>query len=283
LDKTAALKKCSLNRFSGRFSEINSKGFGMYLTIIAYVLKAALRDRLMLGLAVATILGACLSVLSSSFAIIEQDQFVIAYMAGGLRILALVALSLFTIFFVRRSFDSRDVEFLLTRPLSRASFVIAHAAAFSILALGAGVLLTVIVGAAALHKGMTGGIMLWSLGITFEYIIVVNTAFFFAMILTSPVTAGLATFGFYVLCRLMGQFLAIMGVAGSGGPLHNVMEGAVKLISLATPRLDLLAQTSWLIYGGEKIEDWIFVPVQGVVFTALVVAATYLDLKRRQF
>ncbi|MFA7275798.1 MAG: hypothetical protein WC043_03235 [Pseudobdellovibrionaceae bacterium] len=255
----------------------------MYLTIIAYVLKAALRDRLMLGLAVATILGACLSVLSSSFAIIEQDQFVIAYMAGGLRILALVALSLFTIFFVRRSFDSRDVEFLLTRPLSRASFVIAHAAAFSILALGAGVLLTVIVGAAALHKGMTGGIMLWSLGITFEYIIVVNTAFFFAMILTSPVTAGLATFGFYVLCRLMGQFLAIMGVAGSGGPLHNVMEGAVKLISLATPRLDLLAQTSWLIYGGEKIEDWIFVPVQGVVFTALVVAATYLDLKRRQF
>ena len=55
------------------------------------------------------------------------------------------------------------------------------------------------------------------------------------------------------------------------------------LISMVIPRLDLMAQSSWLIYGTENSINWMFVIGQGIVFYALVFSATYIDFKRKQF
>jgi ABC-type transport system involved in multi-copper enzyme maturation permease subunit len=248
---------------------------------------AAIRDRLIWGVAAMSILGVCLSIFSGSVAIVEQGQFVLAYMAGGLRIISLLGLTLFTIFFVRRSFDARDIEFLLTRPISRAKFVFSHVAAFSLLAIAAGIFISVIVGVISLQYGGASSILLWCFGITFELMIVANIAFFFSMVLSSPVTAGMATFGFYILARLMGQLLSIFHHTPIPHDVTSyVMTGlgqVVAMIAMIIPRLDLLAQTSWLIYGGGVFADWIFVLIQGVVFVGLIGIATTIDLRRRQF
>jgi ABC-type transport system involved in multi-copper enzyme maturation permease subunit len=259
----------------------------MSLVIIKYILMAATRDKVMWGILLMSIIGICLSIFSGSAAIIEQGQFILAYMAGGLRIIALLGLALFTIFFVRRSFDSRDIEFLLTRPISRLSFILSHFCALSIMALFAGVFISLVISALALHYGTESSILLWCVGVTFEFMIVVNIAFFFAMVLSSPVTAGMAVFGFYILARLMGQLLAIMHKTPNPETIHdhifNLLGNLVGVISIITPRLDLLTQTSWLIYGGGVLSDWIFVLVQGLVFLSLVAVAAWIDLRRRQF
>jgi len=259
----------------------------MSFVLIKYILMAAARDKVMWGIFSMSVIGICLSIFSGSAAIVEQGQFILAYMAGGLRVIALLGLALFTIFFVRRSFDARDIEFLLTRPISRLSFIFSHIIALSILSIVAGAFISVIVSALAIHYGTQSSVLLWCLGLTFEFMIVVNVAFFFAMVLSSPVTAGMATFGFYILARLMGQLLAIMHKTPTPETFHdhvfNSLSYVVGAISIVIPRLDLLTQTSWLIYGGGTLSDWLFVVLQGVVFLSLVAVAAWIDLRRRQF
>jgi hypothetical protein len=259
----------------------------MSFILIKYVLMAAARDKVMWGIFAMSVIGICLSIFSGSAAIVEQGQFIVAYMAGGLRIISLLGLALFTIFFVRRSFDARDIEFLLTRPISRLSFIFSHIIALSLLSIVAGFFISLIVSALAVHYGAESSVLLWCAGVTFEFMIVVNVAFFFAMVLSSPVTAGMATFGFYILARLMGQLLAIMHKTPLPETIHdhvfNSLGYVVGLVSMIIPRLDLLTQPSWLIYGGGVFSDWIFVLLQGFVFLSLVAVAAWIDLRRRQF
>ena len=259
----------------------------MSLVLIRYILMAAIRDRLLWGIAATSILTVCLSIFSGSAAIVEQNQFILTYMAGGLRIIALLGLTLFTIFFVRRSFEARDVEFLLTRPISKVSFVFSHVVALSILTMMSGIFISLIISFLASYYHVGSSFYLWCFGITFELMITMNVAFFFAMVLSSPVTAGMATFGFYILARLMGQLLSIFHHIPNPENLHGrVMNGLGHLfetISIVFPRLDLMAQTSWLLYGGGVFSDWIYIIIQGFVFLMLVSVATWIDLRRRQF
>ncbi len=259
----------------------------MSFVLVKYVLTAALRDRLLWGILAMSVLGVCLSIFSGSAAIVEQNQFILTYMAGGLRIIALLGLVLFAIFYIRRSFDSRDIEFLLTRPISKGKFVFSHVLAFSILTIVSGLFISLIMSVVAYHYNVHSSFYLWCFGVTFELMIVVNVAFFFSMVLSSPVTAGMATFGFYILSRLMGQLLSILHHSPDPVSLQEyVMNGLgylFSLISIVFPRLDLLAQTSWLIYGGGTFSSWALIVVQGGAFLLLASVATWLDLRRRQF
>jgi len=103
------------------------------------------------------------------------------------------------------------------------------------------------------------------------------------MTLSSAVGSALATFGFYVLARMMGNLL---GMAGAGLYANVVLTKVLKLgaatISLVIPRLDLMAQSSWLVYGPDTI-GIVFILVQGLVFTGVVLLASLVDFSRRQF
>ncbi len=253
--------------------------------LIKYVLLAAIRDRMLWGVVAVSLLGVCLSIFSGSASIIEQDQFVVTYIAGGVRLLSLIGLVLFVVFYTRKSFDARDVEFLLTRPISRLSFVLSHMIAFLLLSLFAASFLALIVFVFSRTGSGLDGILLWSFGVFLEFVIVSNTAFFFSMVLSSPVSAGLSTLGFYVLARMMGGLLAIADSNDLSGTfdIHKGMSFLMQMVAIFIPRLDLLVQTNWLMYGGIALSDWLMVIVQGSVFLALIATATIIDLKRRQF
>ena len=107
----------------------------MILTLIQYVLKAAIRDRMVVAMIAAMILGCSLSVFLGSSAVTEQDQFSLAFASAGLRFTGMIGIVLFIVFFIRRSIDSRDLEFLLSRPVGRIQFLLSYAAAFSLIAL----------------------------------------------------------------------------------------------------------------------------------------------------
>jgi uncharacterized membrane protein len=83
------------------------------LSLVRYVLTAALRDKVVWGVVAISLLAVCLSLFTANSAIIEKTQFAIVFMAGSLRLLTLFGLLLFVVFFIRRSFDARDVEFFV--------------------------------------------------------------------------------------------------------------------------------------------------------------------------
>lgn len=251
--------------------------------LVRYVLTAAIRDRLVISLVLAILVGSSISVFLGTSSIIEDAQFSLVFASGGLRFTGVVGLVLFVVFHMRRSFDTRDVEFLLSRPITRTGFIFSHALAFSILAAGIG--LAVGLGVLMIYPKILGqgGYGLWLASIIAEFIIMANASFFFAMVLTSAAGSAMAVFGLYILARLMGQLLGIAETS-QGSPFFEALDVVMNGVSMVVPRLDLMGQTTWLVYP-DMLRDfgYGFVLIQGVVYSALLICAALIDLKKRQF
>ncbi len=251
------------------------------IPLVFYVLKAAVKDRLVLACLALTVLTVSLSLFVGDAAIVEKSQFVVVYTAGGLRVLSVLAVVLFTAFYIQRSFAQRDVEYLLSRPLSRVSFLLSHAVALAVTS-GALALLAGAAIAALSYQNLTWFHAIWTLSLFFEVMLMAYVALFFGMVLSSATLSTLAALGFYVLARMTGQLLGIVhenAISWGRQFLGPVTEG----ISMLIPRFDLMTQSSWLIYGPQGHEGFLFLFAQSGVFALLVLSAAVVDLVRRQF
>ena len=254
--------------------------------LVNYILLSAIRDKIVISILLIIALSLSISVYLGSAALTEKEKFVAVYSAGGIRVAAVIGLILFITFYIRRSFESRDIDFLLSRPISRLSFVFSHVAAFGLIAIG-----FCLVCSAALYP-FVGGIEgnsfgLWSLSLLIEFLIMALAAMFFAMVISSAAASALITLGFYTLSRLIGQLVNIVAsnkvgsVEADGG--FAVMGNLMQAISLFIPRLDLMAQTSRLIYGAEGVVGFSFVLYHGVIFAGFIISATIIDLLKKEF
>jgi ABC-type transport system involved in multi-copper enzyme maturation permease subunit len=268
--------------------------------LVKYVLTAALRDRLILTFALMIAAAAGIAIFLGSSAITERGSFSVVFGAGGLRFLGILGIVLFCSFYMRRSFETKEVEFLLSRPVSRLTFLLSHAAAFMVLAVLAAVLVT----AAVFFLGNpdTSGLLSWGISICIENMIMSVAALFFSAVLSSAAGSALASLGFYILARLIGTLIGIASVAPDN-VVFAFLNKVMDMISVVIPRLDMMGQTSWLVYGVEGsgsiaflgrasayahtliemlgINGFIF--VQGCIFVALLLAATAFDFMRREF
>jgi ABC-type transport system involved in multi-copper enzyme maturation permease subunit len=251
----------------------------MSLPLVQYVLLAAVRDKFLIALTVLFLVASSLSIFLGSAAALEQDYFSLIFTGGTLRFTGVVGLVLFCVFFIRRSFEAQNIEFLLSSPVTRVQLVLSYSFALSMLAL----FMTLLQGIAlyAVSPHLFGeGHLYWIASILVENIVMVNVALFFAMVLNSSISSAMVCFAFYVLGRMMGQ---VLGVVDSGVQSNKFLEFIMQVISSVMPRFDLMGQTSWLIYGPDAQVGYGFIAVQGVVFTMLVLCACLIDLVRRQF
>ncbi len=269
--------------------------------LVRYVLTAALRDKLIVTLALMIMMGAVVAVFMGSASVLEAANFAAVFSSGGLRFLGVIGLVLFCCFYVRRSFENKEVEFLLSRPISRLSFLCSHALAFSILAFFIAVAITAVVG--IVGRPDTAGLLVWGASLVAEFSIMAVASLFFSMVLSSAAGSALATLGLYVLARLVGTLLGILDHAPANW-FFAVIGNMMKIISIGTPRLDIMGQTSWLVYGVDGREAslkflsdaspyayWMvehlglagFIVIQGAIFSALLLAAAAHDFMRRQF
>lgn len=250
--------------------------------LIGYLLKAALKDRLILGYGIILAVALSLSLFMGTSAITEQDKFTLVFLAGSLRFISIFILALFTVFFIRRAFETKDIEFLLTRPVSRFTLVLSYSAALMLLSVFFAFALCLTIMILAPDRS-DPSLWLWLISVMSEMIIIVHAALFFSFVIASSVNALMAVFGLYVLGRLMGQILGIIQNAISfDNPGVEALEFVMQVISVITPRFDLMGQTSWLIYS-DGVIGFGFITVHGFIFTFLFFAATYFDFRKRQF
>lgn len=253
-------------------------------TIIRYTLLTASRDWLFLGLCSLIIMAYGFSAFVGYTALVEQSQMSLAYFAGSSRIILIVGLSVFVCFHVRRAFDNREVESILSKPISRTTFVVSYWMGFSILALLS--IIPIILIIYFLHQADLNGLIYWSVSLVLEAALVIAFALLASLIMRSAVSSVMAAFAFYLISRLMGFFtIAIdnpQSLMGSGN-VGMALEFILKIISSILPRLDMFAKSQWLIYGIEGQADlWVF-PAQSLVYIALLLAVAVFDFKRKQF
>ncbi len=252
-------------------------------TNIRYVLLTAIRDRLFAGLIVGILFATYISSAMGSTAMLEPQQMTIAFAAAISRIIVMVGIIVFIAFHIRGAFESREIDLLLSRPISRATLVMSYWFGFVVVA----TLLCIPAMAVLAVLGILDakGYALWCLSLVLESWLVVSLALFAAVTLRSGVVTVLAGLGFYTLSRMIGFFVATTksGMLFESTLLNEALRFVMKAISSVIPRMDFFGKGSWLVYGPETMQAlWLFV-AQGAIFIPLLLAATIIDFSRKQF
>lgn len=247
------------------------------LATVRLVVLTALRNRLFIGLFAALLVAGAMSLFIGSTALIEKVSAIVVFAAGAGRFVLVLGLVVFVAFHIQNMIETREVEGILARALPRATFVLGYWLGFALVT-------AVFVGAFGFALWIVSpspaGVPVWTLSFLLECLIVVAIAIFSGLMLERATSCVIFSLGFYALARLMGLFLSIRDF------MPDLMRSRsfnllVDSLALVVPRLDLFAQTQWLVYGpaGHLIAP----AIQGLVFLALVLSAAVFDLTRRQF
>lgn len=250
-------------------------------TTIRYVVLTAVRDRLFVGLLAGMLAAAMISMFLGDTAFLEQKEATVTFAAGSLRMILAVGLVVFVCFHIRSAFDNREMDVLLSRPISRSQVVLAYAAGFAVVA--SLLVLPFAVVVRLLSPGNVEGFGAWAISFWLESMLVVAISLFCSLTLRSAVSAVLASLGLYVLSRMMAFFI----LTAQSGFFHEsyflLMKYALILISMVFPRLDLFAKSDWLVYGLRTGAELQVCAAQAVVFVALLLAASVVDFLRKEF
>lgn len=240
-----------------------------------------MRDWLFWVLAIGVICAASISGLLGSTAFIESQEMTITYAAGSARVMLMLGLIVFVCFHIRSAFDSREIDVILSRPISRSNLVVAYWLGFMLVALILMFPIMAVIG--LIGAPDMRGFGFWCLSLLMEAGVVVSLALFSAFALKSAVTSVLGCMGLYVMSRMMVFF-----VMTAENPMFNnfkyiwlrlLLEG----ISSLMPRLDFYGKTEWLIYGIKSAQDWQLFVLQSSIFIPLLLVASILDFQRKQF
>ncbi len=256
------------------------------IPIIRYTLLTALRDRLFIGLFIAVFCAVAIAFFLGSTALTEQNQMTLAYAAGAARMTVIVGLVLFICFHVRRSFENKEIELILSRPISRPVFVLSYWAGFAVLTVLLALPVILIIWMFT-HPDMIG-LLYWGGSLVLEGMLISAFALVASLIVQSAVVSVLASGGFYLLSRMMGFFMLLVAKpialpteAGTEGSI--IMGWLIKAIAITLPRLDLYGKTAWLLYGiGDVQDSWVF-GVQSLVYIPLLLGMAMWDFRRKQF
>lgn len=250
---------------------------------IRYVLLTATRDRLFLGLLVGIIAAAYISSVLGSTAMLENEQMTIAFTAASARVIIMLGIIVFIGFHMRNAFDAKEIDVLLSRPISRTTLVVSYWLGFC--AVATCLVIPTILMMAVIGTLNHTGFLVWSVSLLCESWLVASIALFAALTVKSGVGTVLASLAIYTLSRMMGFFLM---ATSSGGAFkeHEINVGAqwlMSAISMVVPRLDFFAKSKWLIYGAHSYEDATLFLIQSAVFIPILMAASIIDFKRKQF
>ncbi len=253
------------------------------LSNVRYVLLTATRDKLFFGLLIGVLAAAYISSVLGSTAMLEAEQMTLAFTAASARVIIMIGLIVFIGFHMKNAFDAREIDVLLSRPISRTTLVLSYWLGFAVVA--ALLVIPTIVMLVAVGIINQTGFMLWAASLLLESLLVVSMTLFAALTIRSGVGTVLASLAMYTLSRMMGFFVVatqtslLFGNADVSLGARWLMSG----ISTMIPRLDFFAKSGWLIYGPKSYDDLTLFLMQAAVFIPLLVAASVIDFKRKQF
>ncbi len=252
-------------------------------TVLKYILLTAIRDRLYIGLLLLLMAAFAISALLGSTVVVEEAQTSIVYIAGSSRMIFAIGMILFTCFYTRRSFDNKEVEFILSKSISRHGLVASYLLGFSLVALFIFIPIAIIL---LLAKANVIGLLFWLLSVFFEIFIIISVALLSSLILKNAVSSILATLGFYILARMMAFFVLKIEIPDGLADFNTTqraLNSVLKYLSFIFPRLDLFAQSDWLIYGINDYKSIIITSIQSLIYVPLLIFMSFFDFNKKQF
>jgi ABC-type transport system involved in multi-copper enzyme maturation permease subunit len=253
-------------------------------TTIRYVLLTALRDWLFIAIILSLIVAGFISHFMGSTVLVEKNEIAASFTAGSSRIILVIGMIVFVCFHVRRAFENKEIDLMLSRPITRESFVFSYWLGFSVVA-------TIIVATiglviSTLYSYNTAGLSIWIITMQLEILVVIAFALFASVILKSSVTSVLLSFGFYAVSRMIGFFSYVLEKNQSTDFLSFdfYSQKIIWITSYLLPRLDLFCQSKWLVYGVDFSNSAYLVPViQASITIPLLLTFAAIDFRKKQF
>ncbi len=251
-------------------------------TIIHFILLTAIRDRLFTAIIALLLLIVGVTMALSETVMVETAETHIAMSAGLARIVVNMGIALFVCFHVRGLYDSKEIEVMLTRPISRTRLLIGLWLGFACIAALLASILTLIL--FAFNLGGNLALLVWAGSLLLEGLIVAAIAVFASISNKSFVTSVLTCFSFYVLGRLMAFLVATANARITLDLwVHRCMKYTIDSIAIFIPRLDMFADTNWLVYGTVDLVSVGYFTAQALIFIPFILAVALFDFKRKQF
>ena len=253
-------------------------------TTIRYVLLTALRDWLFIGLVGALVVATFISHFMGSTVLVEKDEISSSFTAGSTRIVLIVGMIVFVCFHVRRAFENKEIDLMLSRPISREQFVVSYWLGFSVVATIVVALISLFITLFYWHDYK--GLSFFALTLELEVLLVIAFAVFASIVLKSSVSSVLLCFGFYIISRMIGFFSYVLEKNPSTDFLSFdfYSQKVIWVTSFLLPRLDLFCQSKWLIYGVNFNEyNWYMPVAQTAIYVPLLLTMAAIDFKRKQF
>lgn len=254
-------------------------------SILKYVLLSGTRDKLYLGLFISLILTFSLSIFLGSTALVEEQQMTTAYIAGLSRGVLVIGATLFVCLSVNRAFENKEVEFIISKSISREQFILSYLLGFLIAILA--IIVPLVIAIYIVTNADQFGLLIWALSLLSELMIMVCFSLLASLILKSYFSSIMASLGFYAISRLMGMFVMAINLPKDLTTEVTLsvqsFSVALKFISIIFPRLDLFGQSSWLNYGIFDYGKLQIILLQSLIYIPLMVAMAFHDFKKKQF
>ncbi len=252
-------------------------------TTLRFILLTAIRDRLfpVLIILMAALLGVTMAL--SETVMLEEAELHLAMSAGIGRIVLNMGIAIFVCFHVRALYENREIDVMLSRPISRPQLVFAFWFGFAIVAALLVLALTLML--LVLKPNSVPDLAIWSASLLLESWVVVAIALFASLTNKSAVTSVLVSFTFYTLGRLMAFFVATAQSRINAGNewVAMILRNTVEVVSVVMPRLDMFADTSWLVYGLKDGQEVLYFAAQSLIFIPFILAIAIIDFCRKQF
>jgi len=250
--------------------------------ILKYILKNGVRDRLYIGIFISLIISFGVSVFLGSTMLVEQQQTTTVYIAGSSRVILAVGMILFVCLSLNRAFENKEIEFILSKAISRQQFVMAYLFGFFLTILL--IFIPLFSAIFIIANADKIGLLIWAISLLLEIFLVITFALLVSLILKNSFSAIMATFAFYLIARLMGMFVMAIDLPQDLSlAKNNFLAIILKFFSVLFPRFDLFAQSSWLIYGFKDYSQLPIIFIQFLIYFALLIFMAFHDFKNKQF
>lgn len=253
-------------------------------TIIKYVVLTASRDWFFIGLYIALFLAFHTANFLGGLATVEQWKMSVALVSGISRAIFALGMVVFICFHVRRAFDNREIDVMITKPISRPQFVVSYWMGFmvvsAILAVPYFILFWIMV---KIPEASEIAFATWSFSIMLELAIMNAFALFASLILRSAVSAVLLSTAFYIASRMIGFFLLAIERPVTRSWIDKAANDIMYALSSVLPRLDMFAKSEWLAYPAMVPSDIYQFVIQAVVYVPFLLLMAVFDFKRKQF
>jgi ABC-type transport system involved in multi-copper enzyme maturation permease subunit len=249
------------------------------LPIARYTLLEAMRNRLMWLLLVALAAALAAAAFLGQVSITEANRIQASVIAAGMRFFAVFLVAAFVVTGIVRELNDKVLEFLLAKPMPRASYLLGKLLGFAGLA-------AVVAAVASLPLwlfGVPAGVAVWTLSLFLELMIVAGAALFCVLTLNQVVTALAAVLGFYLLARSMAAVQIISGAAASATWSDRATGWVVAGIAAVLPAFDRMTDAAWILDGPSGAALGTTVVAQALAYVVLLGAAALFDLYRQNF